>query len=533
VPAEATAETAEPPVADTGAGVVDASSAVDTGTASETPADTATAQLPDITAEDGTSVEESAPAVDTAAVSEDSAPVPDSSLDASHGDVLSVAPEVIDHAEQIQPAEQAVVEEAAASTGTEAIETQVVPEVEQPTEYALVPEEEVVPGLGPKGLEAKDVPTASDGLELDTDFIEDTPAPTAIAPEQQDATPVEPVIAAEAEPPAEDLPPEVEEPQASIDAAPEFEHADPAGHLVFAQAEPNAEIEVEHPQAIDAATELEHADPAEHVLAAEAEPPLEDAEIEVEDPQAIDAEPELEQADSVEPVITAEAEPPVEDVATEVEETATSVEDQEADSVPVADTPTFEEEPSDETETPAEIASSEAEAVESEMTADTAGEPEAASETFDDVEPLTGEVPAFLREDGSDPPVDEWLDEPFTPQTLPQDEIDEGDDLPSPAPRWADSEAEPGELSQEDQPAATVFEETLRPPEEQPADEAIPTGAGFVEGNGLTDGAEDEIPEQIPGEEQLSPEMARFLRSRRRDKKDRPFDGFNSPPGRF
>jgi hypothetical protein len=52
-------------------------------------------------------------------------------------------------------------------------------------------------------------------------------------------------------------------------------------------------------------------------------------------------------------------------------------------------------------------------------------------------------------------------------------------------------------------------------------------------GNGPQPAAEEEPPETIPGEEGLSPEMARFLKSRRRDKKDSPFRGFDSPPGRF
>jgi hypothetical protein len=51
--------------------------------------------------------------------------------------------------------------------------------------------------------------------------------------------------------------------------------------------------------------------------------------------------------------------------------------------------------------------------------------------------------------------------------------------------------------------------------------------------NGFEPSPDEEPPESIPGEEHLSPEMARFLRSRRRDKKDSPFRGFDSPPGRF
>jgi hypothetical protein len=51
--------------------------------------------------------------------------------------------------------------------------------------------------------------------------------------------------------------------------------------------------------------------------------------------------------------------------------------------------------------------------------------------------------------------------------------------------------------------------------------------------NGAQPATEQEPPATIPGEEALSPEMARFLRSRRRDKKDSPFRGFDSPPGRF
>jgi hypothetical protein len=134
--------------------------------------------------------------------------------------------------------------------------------------------------------------------------------------------------------------------------------------------------------------------------------------------------------------------------------------------------------------------------------------------TFDEEIPIEAEAPSFLREDGRDEPATEWPEEPLSPQAQYEIPTDEDD----------------GHV--EEQPASE-FEVTLEGPIEIPAEEAVTVSSNGASSNGVHDEVDDEPPETIPGEEDLSPEMAAFLKSRRRVTKDNPFRGFDSPPGRF
>jgi hypothetical protein len=94
----------------------------------------------------------------------------------------------------------------------------------------------------------------------------------------------------------------------------------------------------------------------------------------------------------------------------------------------------------------------------------------------------------------------------------------------------------PEERDAEDETGWRSPEEQLTRIDEPPASGPVERAEVFESvrsGNGSHAAPDSEPPETIPGEESLSPEMARFLRSRRRDKKDSPFRGFESPPGRF
>jgi hypothetical protein len=151
-------------------------------------------------------------------------------------------------------------------------------------------------------------------------------------------------------------------------------------------------------------------------------------------------------------------------------------------------------------------------------------------------EEIVAEPPSFLREDGRDESVSEWPDEPLSPQSryeVAEDADEPADEVPAqPASQF---KVTFGEVSDDllDEP----------PAEEAPANEWQPDGGVAGSLAAATSGAHEngyheealaeEPPETIPGEEDLSPEMAAFLKSRRRDKKDNPFRGFESPPGRF
>jgi hypothetical protein len=128
-------------------------------------------------------------------------------------------------------------------------------------------------------------------------------------------------------------------------------------------------------------------------------------------------------------------------------------------------------------------------------------------------EPVTAAPPGFLREDGSDQPVEEWADEPFSPQTQFEVTEDEetGDELSGDSDEWNETPVE--------QAADSAFDET------------VSVGLNGHSNDGSVDN--ENPPETIPGEEDLSPEMAAFLKARRRVAKDNPFKGFDSPPGRF
>ena len=158
--------------------------------------------------------------------------------------------------------------------------------------------------------------------------------------------------------------------------------------------------------------------------------------------------------------------------------------------------------------------------------------------SFEDEEPLVADAPDFLREGGGDDDVAEPGEPPSAPANY---EIEaDGQRYASDAPD-DDSEAHQYEVTLE----ATTAEPEAMPVEEAPGEErwpepeipieeAVPVGANGASSNGFHDPASaDEPPETIPGEEDLSPEMAAFLKSRRRITKDNPFKGFDSPPGRF
>jgi hypothetical protein len=184
---------------------------------------------------------------------------------------------------------------------------------------------------------------------------------------------------------------------------------------------------------------------------------------------------------------------------------------------------------------------------ESEQAATTDTESPAAEDeefTFEDDGPLVAEPPSFLREASAGPSLDEPDDELSTPQKPYESDVDEvdGERWPPPLPQRHE---EPGHERHESVARDVAAEPELvasgEPvPEEEwvapeiPVDEAVAVSASGASSNGLHEaGAEDAAPETIPGEDDLSPEMASFLRSRRRDKKDNPFRGFDSPPGRF
>jgi len=124
-------------------------------------------------------------------------------------------------------------------------------------------------------------------------------------------------------------------------------------------------------------------------------------------------------------------------------------------------------------------------------------------------------------------------------------DVDEaGGELSPPSP--SQHEAEPGGERHEDISEDDIEEPELAASEEPAAEEAwaardipieetVAIGANGASTNGQHESGRtgEDTPETIPGEEDLSPEMAAFLKSRRRISKDNPFRGFDSPPGRF
>jgi hypothetical protein len=135
--------------------------------------------------------------------------------------------------------------------------------------------------------------------------------------------------------------------------------------------------------------------------------------------------------------------------------------------------------------------------------------------------------------------------EPVSPQSRYEPGVDEvdGEAWPPPLPRRDDEPSDERHDSvTEDAVEEPEFVTSGGPVAEEewvtrgvPVEETVVVGTNGASSNGLHDASltEEEPPETIPGEEDLSPEMASFLRSRRRDKKDNPFRGFDSPPGRF
>ena len=158
---------------------------------------------------------------------------------------------------------------------------------------------------------------------------------------------------------------------------------------------------------------------------------------------------------------------------------------------------------------------------------------------FEEDEPLIADAPSFLREDGRDDAVTDLPNEPLTPQShheVKADQEGEASDTPHDDSAATEYEVTLREVEPEPEPV-TLAEEPAEEPWRAPeiaVEEAIAVGTNGAVSNGLYETAPDEEPpETIPGEEDLSPEMAAFLKSRRRVSKDNPFRGFDSPPGRF
>jgi hypothetical protein len=278
----------------------------------------------------------------------------------------------------------------------------------------------------------------------------------------------------------------VEDVDAPVDVAAEVETDEAPEEVPLLEPEPVLE---ETPDDVPVAEEEpaeEVEAPAEVVAEAEAAdapeevPVLEpDTEVEVESPEAVDPAPELDAA--AEEVLAAELEP--EPVAEMTDEVAVEAEDDEPEP--------FESSPMD-----------------AELTEDTTED-----YTFEEDEPVIASPPGFLREDGTDEPVEEWVDEPFSPQ----------------------SQFEVAEDEETDEELVLDSDEWNETPVEQAADSAFDETVSVGRNGHSNDGAVDNEnpPETIPGEEDLSPEMAAFLKARRRVAKDNPFKGFDSPPGRF
>jgi pilus assembly protein FimV len=299
------------------------------------------------------------------------------------------------------------------------------------------------------------------------------------APEEVAALELEPVLEGT---PAEVQP--VEDVDAPVDVAAEVETDEAPEEVPVLEPEPVLE---ETPDEVPVAEEEPVEDveaPVEVVAEAETDdvpdvPVLEpETEVEVESPEAVEPAPELNEAAEEELAVEFEPEP----VAEMTDEVAV-----EADDEPEP----FESSPMD-----------------AELTEDTTED-----YTFEEDEPVTASPPGFLREDGTDEPVEEWVDEPFSPQT--QFEVTEDE-----------------ETAEEVVLDSNEWNET---PVEEPADSALEENVSVGRNGHSNDGAVDNEnpPETIPGEEDLSPEMAAFLKARRRVAKDNPFKGFDSPPGRF
>jgi hypothetical protein len=150
-------------------------------------------------------------------------------------------------------------------------------------------------------------------------------------------------------------------------------------------------------------------------------------------------------------------------------------------------------------------------------------EPESGATDFDEG-PMEAEAPDFLRGKSGEVTLEELPEEPFTPQTQHQDD-GEAEELPQVSAEDAEGDFE----------ANTAIAETSADEREPVPAFGLTDEAQAVGSNGAyaDEAAVDEPPDTIPGEAGLSPEMAAFLKSRRRDQKERPFDRFNSPPGRF